>query len=69
MVGVAAKNALMIDLAHTFHHSWRSLLDLQALILPGRVGNKPGFLKPLDNLNIVDLSMSCKQEGWKQSVC
>ena len=42
----------MMDLAHAFHCSWRSLSGIQALVLAGKLGNKPGCLKPLDNLKI-----------------
>ena len=52
--GCGCKDNLMMDLAHAFHCSWRSLSGIQALVLAGKLGNKPGCLKPLDNLEIAD---------------
>jgi len=49
------KDSMMQDLAHAFHHSWRSLSDLQSLILAGTLGNKPRGLKPFEELNVYDL--------------
>ena len=40
----------MADLPHALEKKWRSLADLQSLILGGKFGNIPGKLKPLDNL-------------------
>ena len=53
----------MMDLAHAFHHSWRSLADIQAVILAGNLGNKPGSLKPLDNLKVFDLRKELQAKG------
>ncbi len=33
-----------------FNCSWRSLFDLQQLVLKGKYGNKPGILKPFAGL-------------------
>lgn len=53
----------MMDLAHAFQHSWRSLSDIQTLILAGMFGSKPGCLKPLENLKIADLRVEL-QSRW-----
>ena len=45
----------MADLPHALEKKWRSLADLQSLILGGKFGNVPGKLKPLDNLVVSDL--------------
>ncbi len=45
----------MDDLAHSFTCSWRSLGDLQSLIIQGKYGSKPGLLKPFEKLKKVDL--------------
>ena len=34
------------DLAHVFSLQWRSLVDLQKLVILGRFGNSPGVAKP-----------------------
>ena len=44
------KDTMMADLPHALEKKWRSLADLQSLILGGKFGNIPGKLKPLDNL-------------------
>ena len=54
---------MMMDLAHSFHQSWRSLSDIQALILTGTLGNNPGCLKPLDHLKIADLQIELRARG------
>ena len=63
--GCGCKDTLMMDLAHTLHCSWRSLSHLQALILAGELGNKPGCLKPLDNLKVTDLRLELQARGVK----
>ena len=40
------------DLPHALEKKWRSLADLQSLILGGNI---PGKLKPLDNLIVSNL--------------
>ena len=54
----------MDDLAHAMQCKWRSLEDLQQLVLAGRYGNIPGKLKPLDNLKIEELrkELQARQE-------
>ena len=61
--GCGTKDIMMMDLAHCFHHSWRSLSDIQSLILAGKFGSKPGCLKPLDNLKIADLKTELQSRG------
>ena len=54
---------MLMDLPHTLHHSWRSLSDIQTLALAGTFGNKPGCLKPLDNLKVADLKKELQMRG------
>ena len=54
---------MMVDLAHAFYHSWRSLNDIQNLALAGQFGSKPGCLKPLDNLKVADLRKELQTRG------
>ena len=61
--GCCCKDSMMMDLAHAFHHSWRSLADIQAVILAANLGNKPGSLKPLDNLKVIDLRKELQARG------
>ena len=53
----------MMDLAHVLHHTWRSLSDIQKIILNGKFGNCAGLLKPLDNLKISELRMELQARG------
>ena len=46
---------MMEDLAHALECKWRSLADLQALVLAGQHGNQPGSLKPFEALNVQQL--------------
>ena len=50
----------MGDLAHALQKKWRTLDDLQNLILAGKFGNAPGQLKPLDGLLVADLREELK---------
>ena len=50
----------MADLAHALQKTWRSLDNLQHLILAGKFGNAPGKLKPLDGLLVADLREELK---------
>lgn len=43
------------DLAHALQKNWRSLADLQNLILAVKYGNASGQLKPLDGLLVSKL--------------
>ena len=61
--GCGCKDSMMMDLAHTFHRSWRSLGEIQNLVLSGKFGNKPGCLKPLDNLKMADLRKELQARG------
>ena len=54
------KDTMMADLLHALHITWRSLDDLQGLILAGKFGNAPGQLKPLDGLLVADLREELK---------
>ena len=54
------KDIMMADLPHALQKPWRSLVDVQDLILAGKFGNAPGQLKPLEGLLVADL-----REEWK----
>ena len=49
------KSCMIEDQAHTLRCTWRSLTDLQSLVLTGKHGNKPGLAKPLDNLKVAEV--------------
>lgn len=50
----------MSDLAYTLQKKWRSLDDLQCLVLAGKFGKAPGQLKPLEGLLVADLREELK---------
>ena len=37
--GCGCRDNMMMDLTHTFYHTWRSLNDIQTLIFAGKFGN------------------------------
>ena len=41
------KDIMMADLPHALQKPWRSLVDIQDLILAGKFGNTPDQFKPL----------------------
>ena len=47
-------------MAHVFNFSWRSLEDLQSLVLKGKYGKQPSFLTPFASLN---------KEQLKEELC
>ena len=47
---------MMEDIAHALECKWRSLMDLQELVLAGKHGNQPGALKPFEALNMQQLN-------------
>ena len=51
MVAVAVEVIGFDDLAHVFDFSWCSLEGLQSLVLKGKYGKQPSFLKPFASLN------------------
>jgi len=53
----------MGDLAHAFRCEWRSLADLQQLVLKGRFGSKPNVLKPFENLKVLELQQELQARG------
>jgi len=53
----------MGDLAHAFRCEWRSLADLQQLVLRGRFGSKPNVLKPFENLKVLELQQELQARG------
>ena len=57
------KDTMMMDLGHAFHHTWRSLSDIQTLVLGGKFGNKPECLKPFDSLKVADLRKELQARG------
>lgn len=61
--GCGCKDAMMQDLAHALQCHWRSLADLQSLVLAGKYGNSPGTLKPLDGLKVNELREELEARG------
>ena len=48
--GCGCISSLMEDLAHAPECKWRSLSNLQSLVLAGHYGNIPGAIKPFESL-------------------
>ena len=61
--GCGCKDTMMQDLAHALECKWRSLSDLQSLVLNGAFGNTCNKLKPLDNLRVDDLKKELRHRG------
>ena len=61
--GCGVKDVMMQDLAHTLQHKWKSLADLQTLILAGKHGSVPGCLKPLEGLKVQELREELEARG------
>ena len=57
------RDGKMQDLAHALQCKWRSLTDLQSLVLAGKYGNSPGRLKPFDNLKVNELRQELEARG------
>ena len=53
---------MLMDLPHALQHTWRSLSDIQSLIL---AGNRAAHLKPLHNLKLDDLKEELQARGVK----
>ncbi len=53
----------MDDFAYACQCEWRSLADLQALVLAGKHGNKVGILKPLSDLKVGELREELQARG------
>ena len=53
----------MQEIAHTLQHKWKSLADLQALLLAGKHGSVPGCLKPLEGLKVQELREELEARG------
>lgn len=51
----------MQDLAHFLQCKWRSLTELQSLVLAGKYGNSPGRLKPFDSLKVDELRQELEE--------
>lgn len=54
----------MGDFAYACRCRWRSLADLQALVLAGKHGNKVGVLKPFARLSIAELREELHARGF-----
>lgn len=52
--GCGCPDARMGDFAYACRCRWRSLADLQALVLAGKHGNQVGVLKPFASLSITE---------------
>ena len=57
------KTSRIDDLANIFSCQWRSLTDLQKLVLAGKFGNQPGILKPFSNLKKDELQEELHARG------
>jgi len=55
---------MMQDIAHALNCKWRSLKDLQTLVLGGTYSNQTCTLKPLDNLKIGELQKELQARGY-----
>ena len=53
--GCGCHAQMMEDMAHALECKWRSLTELQELVLAGKHGNQPGALKPFEALNVQQL--------------
>ena len=53
----------MDDLAHVFQCPWRTLEELQNLVLLGHYGKKAGVLKPFDKLKKAELLEELRKRG------
>lgn len=56
---------MMQDLAHALHCKWRSLADLQQLVVAGTYGKNKGKLKPMDGLRVQELRMELQSRGYQ----
>ena len=59
------KDVMMQDLAHALNCKWRSLSDLQQLVVSGTYGKTQGRLKPLDGLRIQELRKELESRGYQ----
>ena len=55
----------MQDLAHALNCKWRSLADLQQLVVAGTFGKPPGPLKPLEGLYVEQLRKELQSRGYE----
>ena len=55
------KTSRIDDLTNIFSCQWRSLTDVQNLVLAGKFGNQPGILKPFSNLKKDELQEELRQ--------
>lgn len=58
--GCGCKDSMMQDLAYSIQCKWRSLFDLQQLVLGGKFGCCSNKLKPFENLKVADLGRSLR---------
>ena len=61
--GCGCRSDRFDDLAHVFNFSWRSLDDLQSLVLKGKYGKQPSLLKPFANLSKEQLKEELRIRG------
>ena len=57
------KSNRMDDLPHALRCNWRSLQDLQYLVLAGKYGNKAGVMKPFESLTSAELKEELLRRG------
>ena len=61
----SCRDTMMQDLAHSLQCKWRSLSDLQQLVLAGKFGCTRNLLKPFENLKVDDLNEELMKRGFE----
>lgn len=61
--GCGCRDTMMGDLVHALQCKWRSLADIQELVLAGTYGSMSGQLKPLEGLNVKQLRKELESRG------
>ena len=61
--GCGVKSSMIGDLAHSLRCKWRSLQDLQTLVLARKYGNKPGSSKPFEDLKAQEVRDELRARG------
>ena len=57
------KETMFGDQAHSLNYTWRSLENLQSLVIGGAYGKCPGVLKPFDALKVGELRQELRARG------
>ena len=61
--GCGVKSSMIGDLAHSLRCKWRSLQDLQTLVLARKYGNKSGSSKPFEDLKAQEVRDELRARG------